>query len=178
MVIVISLFGMYNTYWVYIIPSLFGGFYNVIIYTTNFRAIPDELYESARLDGASEFKIYSRVVMPLSKPVIAALAVFTVVGVWNDYQTTLFYTEGTTLKTLQYYIVQLVHNANALEALKTSSAAGNAEIYKLLQDAAGPTSSMTIELAAILVASVPMVIMYPFAQKFFTQGMMVGSIKG
>ncbi len=80
MVIVISLFGMYNTYWVYIIPSLFGGFYNVIIYTTNFRAIPEELYESARLDGASEFKIYSRVVMPLSKPVIAALAVFTVVG--------------------------------------------------------------------------------------------------
>ncbi len=82
------------------------------------------------------------------------------------------------MKTLQYYIVQLVHNANALEALKTSSAAGNAEIYKLLQDAAGPTSSMTIELAAILVASVPMVVMYPFAQKFFTQGLMVGSIKG
>lgn len=176
--LVISLFGMYNTYWVYIIPSLFGGFYNVIIYNTNFKAIPEELYESARLDGASEFKIYSRVVMPLSKPVIAALAVFTVVGVWNDYQTTLFYTEGGALKTLQYYIVQLVHNANALEALKTSSAAGNAEIYKLLQDAAGPTSSKTIELAAIMVASVPMIVMYPFAQKFFTQGMMVGSVKG
>lgn len=176
--LVISFFGMYNSYWVYIIPSLFGGFYNVIIYNTNFKAIPEELYESARLDGASEFKIYSRVVMPLSKPVIAALAVFTVVGVWNDYQTTLFYTEGGTLKTLQYYIVQLVHNANALEALKTSSAAGNAEIYALLQDAAGPTSSKTIELAAIMVASVPMIVMYPFAQKFFTQGMMVGSVKG
>lgn len=176
--LVISLFGMYNTYWVYIIPSLFGGFYNVIIYTTNFRAIPEELYESARLDGASEFRIYSRLVMPLSKPVIAALAVFTVVGVWNDYQTTLFYTEGAALKTLQYYIVQLVHDANALEALKTSSAAGNVEIYQLLQDAAGPTSSKTIELAAILLASIPMIVMYPFAQKFFTQGMMVGSIKG
>lgn len=176
--LVISLFGMYNTYWVYIIPSLFGGFYNVIIYNTNFKAIPGELYESARLDGASEFQIYSRVVMPLSKPVIAALAVFAVVGVWNDYQTTLFYTEGGALKTLQYYIVQLVHNANALEALKTSSAAGNAEIYALLQDAAGPTSSKTIELAAIMLASVPMIVMYPFAQKFFTQGMMVGSVKG
>ncbi len=176
--LVISLFGMYNTYWVYIIPWLFGGFYNVIIYNSNFKAIPGELYESARLDGASEFKIYSRVVMPLSKPVIAALAVFTVVGVWNDYQTTLFYTESGGLKTLQYYIVQLVHNANALEALKTSSAAGNAEIYALLQDAAGPTSSKTIELAAIMVASVPMIAMYPFAQKFFTQGMMVGSVKG
>ena len=174
----ISALGMYNTYWVYIIPSLFGGFYNVIIYTSNFKAIPDALFESAKLDGATEFQIYRQVVLPLSKPVIAALAVFTVVGVWNDYQTTLFYTDGTTLKTLQYYIVQLVHNANALEALKTSSAAGNAEIYQLLQDAAGPTSSKTIELAAMIIAAVPMIIVYPFAQKHFTQGMMIGSIKG
>jgi putative aldouronate transport system permease protein len=178
MFLLISALGLYNTYWVYIIPSLFGGFYNVIIYSSNFKAIPDGLLESARLDGASEFKIYSRVVMPLSKPVISALAIFTVVGVWNDYQTTLFYTEGTSLKTLQYYVVQLVQNSEALEALKTSSAAGNAEIYQLLQEAAGPTSAKTIELAAMLVASIPMIIIYPFAQKYFTQGMMIGSIKG
>lgn len=176
--LLISALGIYNNYLVYILPSLFGGFYNVIIYTSNFKAIPDGLYESAKLDGASEFQIYSQLVLPLSKPVISALAVFTVVGIWNDYQTTLFYTDGTTLKTLQYYIVQIVHNASALEALKTSSAAGNAEIYRLLQDAAGPTSSKTIELAAMLIASVPMIIMYPFAQKNFTQGMMIGSIKG
>jgi len=174
----ISELGLYNMYWVYIIPSLFGGFYNVIIYTSNFKAIPDGLLESAKMDGASEFQIYSRLVLPLSKPVIAALAIFTVVGIWNDYQTTLFYTEGTTLKTLQYYIVQLVQSANALEALKTSSAAGNAEIYQLLQETAGPTSAKTIELAAMLIASVPMIIIYPFAQKHFTQGMMIGSIKG
>jgi len=176
--LMISELGLYNTYWVYIIPSLFGGFYNVIIYTSNFKAIPDGLLESAKMDGASEFQIYSRLVLPLSKPVIAALAIFTVVGIWNDYQTTLFYTEGTTLKTLQYYIVQLVQSANALEALKTSSAAGNAEIYQLLQETAGPTSAKTIELAAMLIASVPMIIIYPFAQKHFTQGMMIGSIKG
>ncbi|HJC25564.1 MAG TPA: carbohydrate ABC transporter permease [Candidatus Eisenbergiella merdavium] len=176
--LLISALGLYNNYLVYILPSLFGGFYNVIIYTSNFKAIPEGLYESAKLDGASEFQIYSRLVLPLSRPVIAALAVFTVVGVWNDYQTTLFYTDGTTLKTLQYYIVQIVHNASALEALKTSSAAGNAEIYRLLQDAAGPTSSKTIELAAMLIASVPMILIYPFAQKNFTQGMMIGSIKG
>ena len=176
--LMISELGLYNMYWVYIIPSLFGGFYNVIIYTSNFKAIPDGLLESAKMDGASEFQIYSRLVLPLSKPVIAALAIFTVVGIWNDYQTTLFYTEGTTLKTLQYYIVQLVQSANALEALKTSSAAGNAEIYQLLQETAGPTSAKTIELAAMLIASVPMIIIYPFAQKHFTQGMMIGSIKG
>lgn len=176
--LLISALGLYNTYWVYILPSLFGGFYNVIIYSSNFKAIPDGLYESAKLDGASEFQIYGQVVLPLSKPVIAALAIFSVVGLWNDYQTTLFYTDGTSLKTLQYYIVQLVHNASALEDLKNSSAAGNAEIYALLQDKAGPTSAKTLELSAMVIASIPMIVLYPFAQKYFTQGMMVGSIKG
>ena len=176
--LLISALGLYNSYWVYIFPSLFGGFYNVIIYVSNFKAIPDGLYESAKLDGASEIQIYGKIVLPLSKPVIAALGVFTVVAVWNDYQTTLFYTDGSSMKTLQYYIVQLVRNANALEELKTTSAAGNVEIYNLLREHAGPTSAKTIELAAMVIASIPMILVYPFAQKHFTQGMMVGSIKG
>lgn len=173
-----SALGLYNSYWVYIIPSLFGGFYNVIIYSSNFKALPEALFESAKLDGANEFQLYSKVVIPLSKPVIAALAVFTVVAIWNDYQTTLFYTDNASLITLQYYIVQLVRNSEALEQLMTSSASGNAQLYDLLMDKAGPTSAKTIELAAMVVASVPMIIIYPFAQKHFTQGMMIGSIKG
>ncbi len=177
MFLLISALGLYNTYWVYIIPSLFGGFYNVIIYTSNFKSIPEGLYESAKLDGASEFQVYSRIIMPLSKPVIAALAVFTMVGVWNDYQTTLFYTDGGKLKTLQYYIVELVRNANALEEMMSTSASSNVEIYNLLREKGGPTTAKTIELAAMVIASIPMVIAYPFAQKHFTQGMMIGSIK-
>lgn len=85
--LLISALGLYDSFWVYIIPSLFGGFYNVIINNTNFKALPEALFESAKLDGASEFTIYSRIVMPLSKPVLAALCVFTAVGVWNDYST-------------------------------------------------------------------------------------------
>jgi len=176
--LLISALGLYNTYWVYIIPSLFGGFYNVIIYSSNFKAIPEGLYESAKLDGATEFQIYGHVVMPLSKPVIAALAVFTVVGVWNDYQTTLFYTDGGNLRTLQYYIVELVRNANALEEMMATSASNNVEIYNLLREKGGPTTAKTIELAAMVIASIPMIVLYPFAQKHFTQGMMVGSVKG
>lgn len=174
----ISAIGLYNNYFVYIIPSLFGGFYNVIIYSSNFKGIPPSLFESAKLDGASEFQIYGKIVMPLSKAVISALAIFTVVAIWNDYQTTLFYTDGGSLRTLQYYIVQLVHDASALEDLKTTAAAGNSEIYELLRDKAGPTSAKTIELAAMMIASIPMIVIYPFAQKYFTQGIMVGSIKG
>lgn len=173
-----SALGLYNTFWVYVIPSLFGGFYNVIIYTSNFKGIPETLFESAKLDDASEFQIYTRIVLPLSKPVIAALAVFTIVYIWNDYQTTLFYTDGTELITLQYYIVQLVRNSEALEQLMGSSASGNSQLYELLMDKAGPTSAKTVELAAMVISSIPMIIMYPFAQKHFTQGIMIGSIKG
>lgn len=176
--LLISALDLYNSYWVYIIPSMFGGFYNVIIYSSNFKAIPEGLYESAKLDGATEFQIYGHVVLPLSKPVIAALAVFTVVGVWNDYQTTLFYTDGGSLRTLQYYIVELVRNANALEEMMATSASNNVEIYNLLREKGGPTTAKTIELAAMVIASIPMIVLYPFAQKHFTQGMMVGSVKG
>ena len=86
---------IYNTFWVYIIPSLFGGFYNVIIYNANFREIPVSLVESAKLDGASEYSIFFKIFMPLSKPVLSALAIFTAVGTWNDYTQTLYYTRST-----------------------------------------------------------------------------------
>ena len=92
--LLLSKLGLYNSYWVYIVPSLFGGFYNVIIFSSNFRSIPDELVESAKLDGASEYRIYFTIVLPLSKAVLAALSVFTIVGVWNDYTTSLYYTSG------------------------------------------------------------------------------------
>ena len=90
----INWLGLYDSYWVYIIPSLFGGFWNVIILNANYKAIPDSLFESAKMDGASEFRIFFQIVLPLSKPVLAALSVFTAVGVWNDYGTTLYFTQS------------------------------------------------------------------------------------
>ena len=174
----ISWLGLYNTYWVYIIPSLFGGFYNVIIYTSNFRAIPDSLFESAKIDGASEYRIYFNIVLPLSLPVIAALGVFTVVGIWNDYSTTLYYTSGSSnMMTLQYYILQIVRNRDGLNELKNTSAAISPEVYALMQEKNGPVSSKTLELAAMVIVALPMIVIYPIAQKFFVNGMMVGSIK-
>ena len=106
--ILVNWLKLYNTYWVYIIPALFGGFYNVIIYNANFKAIPESLFESAKIDGASEFKIFFSIVLPLSKPVLAALGVFTACGVWNDYGTTLFYTQSSSLQTLANYTLKLI----------------------------------------------------------------------
>lgn len=173
-----SRMGLYNTYWVYIIPSLFGGFYNVIIYSSNFRAIPDELFESAKVDGANEYRIYFSIVLPLSKAVIAALGVFTVVGIWNDYTTSLFYTSDIELQTLQYYIVKLVRSEAALEQLVKDNSFLSDEVFALIYGRNSTISARTLELAAMIIAAFPMIVIYPFAQKFFTQGVLVGSIKG
>ena len=124
----INWLGLYDSYWVYIIPSLFGGFWNVIILNANYKAISDSLFESAKMDGASEFRIFFRIVLPLSKPVLAALSVFTAVGVWNDFGTTLYFTQSTDLQTLQYMILKLLQTSYAAE--KMQNAAANYELWQ------------------------------------------------
>jgi len=170
--VLLTWLGLYNTYWVYILPGLFS-FWNVIIFTANFRQLPDALMESAKMDGASEFTIFFRIVLPLSKPVLAALSVFTAVGVWNDYQTTLYFTQATQLQTLQYYILKLVQSTDAITALQSQ----NPLITNSIHLSGSTTSALTIQLAAMVVSALPMIIMYPFAQRYFIKGVLVGSIK-
>jgi putative aldouronate transport system permease protein len=177
----INWLGMYDSYWVYIIPSLFGGFWNVIILNANFKAIPDSLFESAKMDGASEFRIFFQIVLPLSKPVLAALSVFTAVGVWNDYGTTLYFTQSSHLQTVQYMILKLLQTSSAAEQMANVAAlTSNPQVAELLNKAkgAGIVTAQTIELAAMVIASIPMIILYPFAQRYFTKGVMLGSVKG
>jgi len=178
--LLISKLGLYDSYWVYILPSLFGGFFNVIIFSTNFKALPNSLFESAKLDGATERTIFWRIVLPLSKAVLAALSVFTAVGVWNDYTTTLYYTQRPDLQTLQYFILKLVRSYNATEQLANSAMSTSAAIANTLNNQRlgnGVVNSKTIELAAMVLASLPMIIAYPFAQKYFVKGILLGSIK-
>lgn len=172
--------GLYDNYLVYIIPALFGGFYNVIIFNANFKAIPESLFESAKLDGANEFKIYASVVLPLSKPVLTALGVFTACGVWNDYSATLFYTQSNSLQTLGSYTLKLVKSSQAAEQLAASVMQSNQQVAALVNSAmgSGEVTAKTIELASMVLTALPVIIAYPFAQKFFTKGVMVGSVKG
>ena len=168
--------GLYNNYWVYILPSLFGGFYNVIIYKANFREIPESLYESAKLDGASEFRIFFKIIFPLSKPVISALAIFTAAGTWNDYTQTLYYTKSTTLQTLSYYTLAITKSSATAESLSDFSGSNLSSV--LTQVASSAANYKTIELSCMVLSSLPLIILYPFAQKFFEKGLMIGSVKG
>lgn len=168
---------LYNSYWVYIIPCLFGGFYNVIIYNANFKAIPESLFESAKIDGASEPLIFFRIVMPLSKPVISALGIFTAVAMWNDYTQTLYYTRSEDLQTLSYYTLSLTKSAQSAANLASSMSGTSASaVLTAMSEAA--SNYKTIELACMVISAIPLIIAYPFAQKYFEKGVMVGSVKG
>lgn len=167
---------LYNSYWVYIIPALFGGFYNVIIFNANFKGIPDSLFESARIDGSSEYRVFFQIVMPLSKPVLSALAIFTAVGTWNDYSATLYYTRSPKLQTLSYYLLSITKSSKAAEDLQKSMSVGTAANIRNVMSSA--SNYKTIELSCMVFAALPLIIIYPFLQKFFEKGMMVGSVKG
>ena len=167
---------LYNTYWVYIIPCLFGGFYNVIIFNANYKSIPDTLFESAKIDGASEYRIFFQIVLPLSKPVLSALAIFTAVGIWNDYSATLYYTRSPQLQTLSYYLLAITKSSKAAEELQKSMNVGVAA--NLANVVSQSSNYRTIELACMVLAALPLIIIYPFLQKFFEKGMMIGSVKG
>lgn len=167
---------IYDTFWVYIIPCLFGGFYNVIIFNANFKAIPESLFESARIDGASEYRIFFRIVLPLSRPVLSALGIFTAVATWNDYTQTLYYTKSSRLQTLSYYTLSLTKSSQAAADLSKSLNAGASSVLASVSESA--YSYKTIELACMVLAALPLIIVYPFLQKFFEKGVMVGSVKG
>jgi putative aldouronate transport system permease protein len=172
--------GLYDSYWVYILPALFGGFWNVIIFNANYKGIPEALFESAKMDGASEYRIFFQIVLPLSKPVLAALSVFTAVNIWNDYGATLYYTQSTDLQTLQYLILRLIQSNRAVENMMSMNNGTNLAVANLLNNTGGvgAVTARTIELAAMVIASLPMIILYPFAQKFFVKGVLLGSVKG
>lgn len=172
--------GLYDHYLVYILPALFGGFWNVIIFNANYKGIPESLFESAKMDGASEFRIFFQIVIPLSKPVLAALSVFTAVNIWNDYGTTLYFTQSPDLQTLQYVILRLIQSNRAVENMMSTVEGSSLAVSQLLNNSKGQglVTAQTIELAAMVIASLPMIVMYPFAQRFFVKGVLLGSVKG
>lgn len=175
--ILFNALGLYDTFLVYVIPCLFGGFYNVIIYNANFKAIPSSLFESAKIDGASELRVFFRIVMPLSRPVITALGIFTAVAMWNDYTQTLYYTRSQDLQTLSYYTLSLSKSAqSAADLASTMTGTSASSVITAMADAS--SNYKTIELACMVISAIPLIIMYPFAQKYFEKGVMVGSVKG
>ena len=157
--------GMINTFWVMVIPGAISA-YNVIVFKTLFMSIPEALRESASLDGAGHVRILFQIVLPLSKAVLATFALFSIVGYWNDYMTALLYLRDDT----KYPIQLLMRRLLVLMDYKDASTAQMLKDFQKI-------STRTTKAAATIITVVPVLCVYPFMQKHFAKGVLVGSIK-
>ncbi len=157
-----------NSFWIYIFPSLMSA-WNVILFKTYFKGLPESLVEAAKLDGASEFQVYYKIIMPLSTPIIACIAFTFLLGRWNDWNTSLLYIRNNKLYSLQYLLQRLMNEADFVT--KMSGTANEGLVGKEL-----PTESM--RYATAVIAAGPMMVVFPFFQKYFAKGLVVGSVKG
>ena len=163
--------GMLNSFQAYWVPTIISAF-NLIILRTYMKSIPDEIIESARTDGAGEFRTWWQIVMPLCKPALAVVGLFVAVGSWNSWLDTLLYNSGDpALSTLQYELQKLLAssmNAGVNSVAATGSAASGGQV----------TTPIALRSAITMVAAVPILFVYPFLQKHFVSGLTIGSVKG
>lgn len=165
------LFNIKDTIWAYLIPgSLMGGM-NVLLVRNYFNAnIPYSFVEAARLDGARDFTIYSRIMVPLSKPIMTTIGLFSALGYWNNWSSGLYYIGDPKLYTIQVYLKKLM---DSIQFLKTTDLQDEAI---LLAARTLPTESARMAIA--IIALIPILLIYPFIQKELIKGMVVGGVKG
>ncbi|MDF2937546.1 MAG: sugar transporter permease [Paenibacillaceae bacterium] len=154
-----------NNLWALILPGMVSVF-NLLIIKSYYENLPEALEESARIDGAKTYTILFRIILPLSMPVIATISLFYAVGFWNDFFNPMLYINDTSLKTLQLYLRDVVMDAD------TSNAA-NKSIDDLMN-----MSPEGIRAATVVASTVPILCVYPFLQKYFIKGVLIGSVKG
>jgi len=155
--------GLLNSYWALILPAAISPF-NLIVIINNFKRFPSELIEAAHMDGCSEMKTFLKIVLPLSKPIIATFALFYAVGIWNDFFSALLYITDTSMWTVQIVLRQIT---------TLSVTTMDTVVEGILE-----VPQTAVRFATIIVATLPILCVYPFLQKHFAKGMMVGSIKG
>ncbi|AIQ40782.1 carbohydrate ABC transporter permease [Paenibacillus sp. FSL R7-0297] len=154
-----------NNLWVLILPGMISVF-NMLVIKSYYESLPEALEESARIDGAKTYTILFRIILPLSMPVIATIALFYAVGYWNDYFGPMIYINDTALKTLQLYLQDVVMDASAANAV-------NKSVDDLMN-----MSPEGIRAATVVASTVPILFVYPFLQKYFIKGVLIGSVKG
>lgn len=156
-----------NTFWVYVIPGMLNTFFT-ITGINFFSGIPDSMVEAARIDGAKEIGIFFRIILPVSLPFLATIALFVAVGQWNSWLDSAYYVRDADLRTLSYMMMTTINQSVASSA--NAASAGQ-------MSSANTATSFTIQATAMVISMVPIIVVYPFLQKYFVQGMMLGAVK-
>lgn len=170
----ISNLKLVNTFWVYVIPGMLN-IWNMFVMMKSFMGMPESLREAALLDGAGELMILLKIVLPLSKATLAAICLFTAVGHWNDWYTGAFYVNKSSLIPIQTYL-QRLFQAVDLNSLSANSAIAAETTAR--QPGLASITITSVKMAAVVVGTLPILCVYPFIQKHFVKGVMVGSVKG
>lgn len=155
--------GLLNSFWVYIIPALLS-YYDVIILMNFFRNVPDSLEESAMIDGAGYWRVFLQIILPLSKPALATIALFNGVNQWNDFMTARIYITNKDLYPLQMKLYEIIVQSQT-------------QGMQNIGTALAQSTTKGVQLATIVMTTIPILIIYPMLQKHFISGMMVGAVK-
>ncbi len=161
--------GMKNNILALIIPHLFTVFH-ILIIRNYMNGLPYEITESAKVDGANDFVIFVKLILPMSKPVLATIALFTGLAIWNEWYNCMLFMSNEKLYTLQYYLYNMLNNATAMKEFTNGTGAN------ILAGADLPTESA--KLAMAMLATGPILLLYPFIQKYFVKGITIGAVKG
>ncbi|MCH5353964.1 MAG: carbohydrate ABC transporter permease [Acutalibacter sp.] len=160
-------FGLVDNFWVMIIPFSVITYYIIVARTFFSNSLPDGIWEAAQVDGCGNLRFFFSFVLPLSKAIIAVIALWAAVGIWNQYMTALIYLRNADLQPLQIILRSILINNQNMASMMTGSAAQEAQQLAEL-----------IKYAVIVISSLPVMMIYPFVQKYFNQGVMIGAVKG
>ena len=170
--ILYSQIGLINNYMVYFLPGCFS-FYNMIIIRSYMSSLPYSLHEAAKIDGANDLCVFFKIILPLAKPILATIALWTAVGIWSDWTTPLYYITKSKMYNLQYLLVQVLKEAEKVSQLITQAALRG----EIIETKNTTITTEGVKCAQMIVSTIPIVIIYPFLQKYFIQGVTLGAVK-
>jgi putative aldouronate transport system permease protein len=172
--IIIYNLNLTNNFWVYILPVIVQPF-NIILVKTYIESTPKSLQEAAQIDGAGILRVFSTIILPLSTPILATIAIFSAVNQWNSFQDTLIYITDAKLDSLQFLLYTYINQASSLATLIKNSPSLSGSAIASLATQQTPTSvRMTVSVIVVL----PILLVYPWFQRYFVKGIMIGAVKG
>ncbi|MGI6692097.1 MAG: carbohydrate ABC transporter permease [Christensenellales bacterium] len=171
--LIVQKLGLYDTIWAIILPGAYS-IWNIILTRTFFMTIPGEVAESAFIDGANHFQLMRKIYLPLSKPVLAVISIYTLVGIWNSWFNAMVYLPNYTLHPLQMYL-QRILIAQTVDVTRLKEVTSADDMAALMKKAMG---ARQLKYAMIMVVSLPILMVYPMFQRHFVKGVMLGSLKG
>lgn len=165
---VLRMLKLYNSFWVYIIPYTFGSF-NVLLFRSYFQDISPALREAAIIDGAKEGTVFLRIIVPVSIPVFAAVALFAAVGNWNEWMVGQIFVSKPELYPLPTILLQILKSQN--------STLSGVSVLQMIENTTKRTTPESVRYAMIVIVTMPILVVYPFLQKYFIHGIMIGAVK-